>query len=1155
MRLTWILGACALGLSCNAQAFPVVIAGGAMLLGGPSTVIALLIAAGVFGYLRFCSGQHGKVKSLALGFAAGLAVLALVLNDQRASQLDANFIDSGSPAERITEIPFREVALDEQAQMPTAMDPAEFIDSLAKRTIRAVRIDPMPEPFFQDFGNGVSAKELGKSPAKLLALIRESSVPVVLIDQYGSSAAAISEALKARLGIEVRFLVGGTKSLHPYGWKHLANEEDPRAILPSQFPKVIAATPGLQIISDTTRDQFEHDGWLHGDMISDLPTFLAGLDNIVATIGDRPILISAAEGYFTGNTWVILTLLRSRGLDPQFILPTEDELLVKPPYYRHFKNAERLFGNSETFSYLERKPRVVFLDFQPAADWATTRERIRGTVHIDMEKVARGQMAEELAKLDPTATYAGLGYDRRSSYHSLLAGEYLSEKGAGWLGINTEPELFSRERLSNPDLYDGWREFSAKARNELGEAGFKAVSLLGDGIKGYLLFSALLALVLTIAFCATPTVAAKGLVAVAALGVFQVSSWTLEEWVRADVPTDWVVAVQLTTGLLSGLCWSARRRNRKRRFTVPEGVRPTELPEKIRLLAEAAEHGFHVLPGVVITPALVNSTGRQLPRWARMKPTIVRSAARSESCEATTIGIYNSLYAAGEHQVWASAAQVIAEIERSGEVGMCFVQPRIQGQTFGVAMFGTEADDHMIICEGGHADQVTAGTAATSRFAVPIWDVNRLDPRDRAVCRVLLRLQRVMGATSIEWARSLSGKLTILQVSTDQLGRIGLKHRISKNTRRFVVAPVAHTGKLEAAVLAACAIKGEQLTVGRYRLVQAKSFIGGLLSLHQDISSAVDYARMSPAIAFPSAAIIEAFETEHRERLAQRTLWLPDLSAETEQLIAAVTHDLGRVRDVYGRFNRLATVAAELRIKARIKGFSRPLSSTVLGAALEEAAADARGDLLERMGCLSLNGFAIQGKSSLDGDDLLGGVIQATDSPMAWLKDECAVQVMYELKRLRPLLAEIEQRGAVDSLLAALDVSVGTDTDSRVAALETVAMQSRPLPLANLLSGHGRDPGRNAFVWGVPAKGICLRLASKDEFQPGDALLIDRAEMSYLPLIARAGALVVREGSALSHLMQHARRLRVPHVVGADIGDQKDSALVFISASGEVCRA
>ncbi|MFU7548379.1 hypothetical protein, partial [Pseudomonas paraeruginosa] len=86
---------------------------------------------------------------------------------------------------------------------------------------------------------------------------------------------------------------------------------------------------------------------------------------------------------------------------------------------------------------------------------------------------------------------------------------------------------------------------------------------------------------------------------------------------------------------------------------------------------------------------------------------------------------------------------------------------------------------------------------------------------------------------------------------------------------------------------------------------------------------------------------------------------------------------------VYGRFNRLATLAAELRIKARIKGFSRPLSSTVLGAALEEAEADARADLLERMGCLSLNGFAIQGKSSLDGDDLLGGVIQATDSPMA----------------------------------------------------------------------------------------------------------------------------------------------------------------------------
>ena len=89
----------------------------------------------------------------------------------------------------------------------------------------------------------------------------------------------------------------------------------------------------------------------------------------------------------------------------------------------------------------------MFLDFQPAADWATTRERIRGTVHIDMEKVARGQMAEELAKLDPTATYAGLGYDRRSSYHSLLAGEYLSEKGpAGWASTLSRSYLAESDR-------------------------------------------------------------------------------------------------------------------------------------------------------------------------------------------------------------------------------------------------------------------------------------------------------------------------------------------------------------------------------------------------------------------------------------------------------------------------------------------------------------------------------------------------------------------------------------------------------------------------------------------------------------------------------------------------------------------------------------
>lgn len=1155
MRLTWILGACALGLSGNAHAFPVVIAGGAMLLGGPATVVALLVAAGVYGYFRLCSGKHGRLKSLALGFAAGLAVLALVLDDQRASRLDANFIDSGSPAELKTEIPFRYVAPDEQAKMPTAMKPAAFIDSLAASAVRPVRIDLMAEPFFRDFGNGVSAKDLGKSPKQLLAQIRESAVPVVLIDEYGTAAAAISQALKDRLGIEVQFLVGGTAALHPYAWEHLANEADSRAILPSQFPEVIAATPGLQIISDTTRDQFEHDGWLHGDIIVDLPTFLAGLDNIVANIGARPVLISAAEGYFTGDTWVILKLLRARGLDPQFILPTEDELLVKPPYYRPFKNNERLFGNSETNSYIKRRPGVVFLDFQPAADWAATRERIPGTVHIDMEKVAKGQMAEELAKLDPTATYAGLGYDRRSSYHALLAGEYLAGRGAGWLGINTEPELFSRERLTNPDLYDGWREFSAVVRNEIGRAGFQAVYLLGGGVAGYLLFSAVLVLVLTIAFCALPSVAAQGLVAAAAVGVFQASSWTLEEWVRADVPTGWVLAAQVTAALLGGACWTVRRRYRDQRFTLPEGVQPSDLPEKIRLLAEAAKHGFHVLPGVVITSDMVNAPGRHLPRWARMKPTIIRTAARSESCEATTIGIYDSLYADGEHQVWASAAEVIADIERSGEAGVCFVQPRIQGQTFGVAMFGTEADDHMIICEGGHADLVTAGTAAATRFAVPIWDARSLAPHDRAVCRLLLRLHRVMGATTIEWARSASGRLTILQVSTDQLGRVGLEHRISRNARRFTVAPVAHAGKLEAAVVAACAIQGEQLTVGRYRLVQATSFIGGMRSLYRDVSLAVDYTSISPAIAFPSAAIIEAFEAEHRERLVQRNSWLPDLSAKTEHLIAAITQDLARIRALYGRFNRLATLAAELRGKAHIKGFSRPLSSTVLGAQLEGAEPDARGELLESMGGLSLNGFSIRGQSSIHGDDLLSGVIQATDSPMAWLKDECTVQLMYELKRLRPLLAEIEHRGAGDTLMAALDVSAGTETESRAAALAAAAMQSGTLPLADLLAGDSRDQVRAVFVWGVPAKGICLRLAGQKEFQAGDALLIDRAEMTYLPLLERAGALVVREGSALSHLMQHARRLRVPHVVGADVGELRDSALVFISASGEVCRA
>ena len=82
--------------------------------------------------------------------------------------------------------------------------------------------------------------------------------------------------------------------------------------------------------------------------------------------------------------------------------------------------------------------------------------------------------------------------------------------------------------------------------------------------------------------------------------------------------------------------------------------------------------------------------------------------------------------------------------------------------------------------------------------------------------------------------------------------------------------------------------------------------------------------------------------------------------------------------------------------------------------------------------------------------------------------------------------------------------------------------------IGNIL-GKGMGIGRKSY------SGFARKVQSpeKDAFEDGDILIAESTDASFVPLIARAGALVVVEGGLTSHAAIAALQYGIPAIVGA----------------------
>lgn len=158
---------------------------------------------------------------------------------------------------------------------------------------------------------------------------------MVLVDERGTTAAAIAEDLNERFGVHIKFLEGGANALNDYAWDHLAKLGDDHAVLPADIPSFKEQRKPT-IISTTNPDEFLNYGWLHGLTVT-LPVFLSGADAIAEALHGKTVLITAAESHYSGDTWILLDMLRARGVDAYFMQPTREELLIKPAYFKAYK--------------------------------------------------------------------------------------------------------------------------------------------------------------------------------------------------------------------------------------------------------------------------------------------------------------------------------------------------------------------------------------------------------------------------------------------------------------------------------------------------------------------------------------------------------------------------------------------------------------------------------------------------------------------------------------------------------------------------------------------------------------------------------------------------------------------------------------------------
>jgi phosphohistidine swiveling domain-containing protein len=1072
-------------LACtHASAFPLLIAGaGAGVLGAlflPAAV-ALVIAWATF------TGPPGRLRTTGLvllsALAAAFATYNLVTPPWNKQVIEK--MANGADVEPFkVNVRFEYLDNEKQASLKQAMGPDDFVSGYLEGRYTVIWLDKARHSVFKDYGQRYALEDVSENPTRLIDAIQASSKPVVLVDETGALASSVARDIGSHFGVKTQFLLGGTSGLNTVLWRNWAIESDPQGVSFDSWKASATDVPGLRIASLAVLDEYLSDGWQHGDVVTTMAGYLAGIDEVAMQLRGHPVLISGAENTFSGHTWLLVRKLRAMGIDVTYILPTRTEKLVKQPYIAPYPGSSTLLPLSEAMLMADLLGGVTMLDLRRNEDVRSQDESYGTVIRLGMDAVAKGELDGKVGALDLSQRFMGIAFDQRTLYHALLTGEAVSRLGGRWLGVAIHPGAYDQdfEPLSFTDSPWTYSTSVLKAWAVLAGA-----ALVGSQLESSVLIVVLVGLLVGVSHL-IPGRALRWTVFIVLALVLQ-SVCLAESWLMPQPYSSpkMVLAFCLAYSLGLGLArYFGRHLNR---FGAD-----SDLPQKIGLLLRAKKLGFNV-PGMLV---LTRERFEKLSAEPFVSECghLVRSAARDESAGSSSTGIFESICVPEGSNVWPAAKRVLDMIGLIEREPHCFIQPLIKDAAFGVVMFGTGPDAHLILGECGEGNNITAGKGRADAIALPVWEANEAAGFWRKPVRALMSLSSSLGATGIEFALSRNGRLHLLQVVVDECGRSVLPVLTRFANQRGMFDELAHDSAADAAVYAAFAMPGEQVAIAGHRLILERSFFSAMQQMVIDGRAVLGRFAPFMLICLPGAEVENRFNRLDRVRVALANASKPDLTASDAELIAYLSSEVEQVQQLYGRFSRLTTLASEV-------------SAVELGPPVDEA--------------------------------------------LTRVKQACSETFKRELIRLQPVIRELEKRAAVDQLLKALGTSLGVHMSE--AAHVAACRPNMVIEIHELFSGLAPKDAANVS-WGVPPVGLLVNLRRPASFKAGDALLISDTDISHLPMLRTASAVVATSGSTLSHLMQHARRLRVPYIVGASAEcELADGSSAMLKPNGEVFRA
>lgn len=1099
-----------------AYAFPVAV--GVIGAGVLGTLFwpVLIIAGGIFWL-----GKRKRGTAFLIAGAGVVLAFAMVLShDFAGDRLPiANYYNEADSSILRKPLPFPFLPPEAQAVSAQAVTAEEFVDGLSSGHFKALKISNYPSLFSEE--GQVSTHDIWTNKDLLIDAAEGRGGRVVLVDEFGGIAGTIAESAREHFGLNLGFLEGGTTALSRYGWDVLRSTTQSETVHLDDYKRWLKDHPDATILSITTDTEFVKDGWMFGDHTMTLADFVANYDRLFSP-GEK-VFLSSYETNDIGATPIVLTMLERAGVRVSYVPPRDQEILFKEPYYSPYLNDSRIVSFDDAKRYILTRPDIIFLDFSEGR-WEVADRLLEGRYfHLSMLDVAAGKLPAFVESLDPTKAYVGLAFDRRTAYHSLLAGELLTSRGAEWLGRFTLPSVLTDEHFNNEDLTSLPETFSYWLKSNMAGAG---AAMLSHRVS--VVLAAVVLIGLSFVSMSSARIAWKVGAGLAIVALYSSFAFASNDYPRVVL----AYRLLLIAGTVAAVAaFTMRRLSRTPGICAVSAFTPS-LPDKAAYLNEAAVQGYTVAPGIVLSrhddPMVCTSILKE-------GSYIVRSAVRGEASQQwKTAGIYQSLVAETRAEIPSRIKTVFEHFQRAGVEGSVLVQPFIEAEFYGVAQFMDAYDSGFLICELGEPGAVTGGKAPSKTFKVSVRAARKAPLLARKPAEALIALSR-QGAVSIEFAITKSGRMTLLQVNKDHFRACAESRFIELHDQTVLEVPAGHRDPVSAAVVAALA-PGNMIAAGNRRFAIESSFYRVAKEASRDLEH-LGFHRSE----LPGDFHIAWLDAYHSDLLRP----VPS-EGPASFLIDVVAASIRECSDTLGRFNRFATVALSIGRAGAWNGPARFMPSTTV----EISRATPGYREWDGMIISPLAGFDIYQKSPSYVSEQLASVPVLAPSPAAYLKDASSMMMMVRLEVLRPAIISIIEQGGAELLLHKLGTQVGL-WDAMQQEMEVKERSSTPQPLCRAL-GPSTDSRKS---WRIPFNGLTGTVSTPDAFIEGGILYVDSCSMEYLHMLKRSRAIIASSGSITSHLMQHAAASGLPVVIDSDIGALGSGDRIAISRAGAVLDA